>query len=385
MPTTTAVLTAATTPAASAEPLRIAMVAPPYFSLPPAGYGGIEAVVADLVDELVAQGHHVTLIGAGPHGTKATEYVATFDDPPSAKLGDPLIEVLHAARAADVVERGEFDVVHDHTLAGPLLARATLAPTVATMHGPLEPDPLAYYRALGTTVRLIGISDAQRAPAPDLPWLATVHNGIRVETFPFQREKEDFALFLGRFHPQKAPHLAIDAARAAALPIVLAGKCQEPVEKEYFEAEIRPRLGSDVTIFGIADADAKRDLLRRAACLLFPIRWEEPFGLVMIEAMACGTPVVALRRGSVPEVVRDGVTGIVVDTPRELPAAIEAARALNPQACRDHVSAAFSTERMARGYSAAYRRLLESLRERRRPLYAMKPLLPTRNFAQGTP
>lgn len=365
MTTTTAPRTHLTPAQPSAEPLRIAMVAPPYFSLPPTGYGGIEAVVADLVDDLVRDGHHVTLIGAGPHRTAANDYVATFAEPPSAKLGDPLIEVLHAARVADVIQRGDFDVVHDHTLAGPLLARATLAPTVVTVHGPLEPDPAEYYRALGAGVRLIGISDAQRRAAPDLPWLGTVYNGIRVETFPFQTDKEPFALFLGRFHPQKAPHLAIDAARAAGLPITLAGKCQEPIEKDYFAAEITPRLGPDVTIFGIADAVAKRDLLVRAACLLFPICWEEPFGLVMVEAMACGTPVVALRRGSVPEVVEDGVTGVVVDAPEELPDAIGASRALDPIACRHHVATSFSTERMARGYVAAYRKLVEPLRDTR--------------------
>ncbi|GAA0608595.1 glycosyltransferase family 4 protein [Sporichthya brevicatena] len=362
MPTTSTSTRVLPTPSPD-RPLRIAMVAPPYFSIPPKGYGGIEAVVADLVDELVADGHHVTLIGAGPHGTKATEYVSTFDEPPSRKLGEPLPEVVHAARVAQIVERGNFDIVHDHTLAGPLLARATVAPTVVTMHGPLEPDPLEYYRALGGTVHLIGISDAQRRPAPDLPWLGTVHNGIRVETFPFQPKKENFALFMGRFHPQKAPHLAIDAARAAGMPITLAGKCQEPVEKAYFEAEIAPRIGPDVSLFGVADAVAKRQLYRRAACLLFPICWEEPFGLVMVEAMACGTPVVALRRGSVPEVVRDGVTGVVVDSPDELPAAIEAARVLSPQACRDHVATSFSTERMAHGYVAAYRKLLAPMQE----------------------
>jgi glycosyltransferase involved in cell wall biosynthesis len=346
-----------------ADGLRIAMVAPPYFSIPPSGYGGIEAVVADLVDGLVDDGHDVTLIAAGPRATRATHYVSTFEEPPSAKLGDPLTEVLHAARVANVVEHGDFDVVHDHTLAGPLLARATPAPTVATVHGPLEPDPAAYWAALAPTVGLIGISAAQRRSAPQLPWLATVHNGIRVESFPFQREKEPYALFLGRFHPQKAPHLAIDAARAAGLPITLAGKCQEPVEKEYFDSEIVPRLGPDVTIFGIADATAKRNLLRRACCLLFPICWEEPFGLVMIEAMACGTPVVALRRGSVPEVVLDGVTGAVVDDPAELPAAIERARLMDPAAARAHVAEHFCTAAMVRGYVRAYETLLGSLCE----------------------
>ena len=338
--------------------LRIAMVAPPYFTLPPAGYGGVEAVVADLVDALVDRGHHVTLIGAGEHRTRAQRFVATYENPPSHQLGEPLPEVLHAARVARLLAECDVDLIHDHTLAGPLLARGRLAPTLVTAHGPVAGDPGAYYRALGDTIRLISISDSQRAAAPDLPWLATVHNAIRVETFPHQAQKEDFALFLGRFHPDKAPHLAIEAARAAGLPIVLAGKCSERLEQDYFQREITPRLGPDVTLFGVADGQAKRDLLRRASCLLFPICWEEPFGLVMIEAMACGTPVVALRRGSVPEIVVDGQTGIVVDDPAELPDAIHRARKLDALDCRTHAEIHFSIEAMATGYENAYRRLL---------------------------
>jgi glycosyltransferase involved in cell wall biosynthesis len=185
-----------------------------------------------------------------------------------------------------------------------------------------------------------------------------VHNAIRAESFPFRTEKEDYALFLGRFHPEKAPHLAIDAARAAGLPIVLAGKCSEPIERNYYTREVEPRIGNDVTIFGIADAMAKRRLLSRAACMLFPITWEEPFGLVVIEAMACGTPVVALRRGAVPELVIDGLTGIVVDQPSELPGAIAQARHIDPYACRKHVEAGFTVEVMAAGYEAVYRQAL---------------------------
>lgn len=342
--------------------LRIAMVAPPYFTIPPHGYGGVEAVVADLVDGLVDRGHHVTLIAAGTaHGTKAQRFLSTCDVPPSDRLGEVLPEVAHTAKVAELLAGLDVDLVHDHTLAGALLARGRATPTLVTVHGPVGGDEGAYYRALGDSVRLVGISDAQRAAVADLPWLGTVYNSIRVDTFPFQADKEPFALFLGRFHPQKAPHLAIDASRAAGLPIVLAGKCSEPVERDYFDAEVAPRLGPDVTVFGVADAVAKRALLARASCLLFPICWEEPFGLVMIEAMACGTPVVALRRGSVPEIVVDGETGIVVDHPDELPTAVARARRLDPGTCRRHVEDRFATDAMARGYEAAYLDLLADL------------------------
>jgi glycosyltransferase involved in cell wall biosynthesis len=337
--------------------LDIAIIAPPWFTVPPHGYGGVENVCSHLVAGLMRRGHDVTLVGAGESGTNA-RFVATYAEAPSARLGEPLPEVLHAAAAARFLADRDFDLVHDHTLAGPLLARGRTTPTVVTMHGPVAGEPGDYYRLLGDTISLVAISAAQRHAAPDLPWVGTVHNAINVATFPFRDEKDDTLLFLGRMHPDKGVHVAIAAARAAGLPIVLAGKCSEPVERDYFDAMVKPLLGADVTIFGPADAMAKRELLSRAAALVFPIMWDEPFGMVMIEAMACGTPVVALRRGSVAEVVVDGVTGIICDDPAELPAAIHAARQLDPRACRDHAAASFDVAAMTSGYEAVYRRVL---------------------------
>jgi len=338
--------------------LHVAMIAPPYFDVPPTAYGGIETVVADLVDSLVARGHQVTLIGAGRHATKAQRFITTYDVGPADRLGEPMPEMVHAAKVAAILDTLEVDVIHDHTMAGPLMARGRLTPTVVTAHGPVHGDFGDYYQALGDTVQLVAISDAQRSTCPDLPWAATVHNAIRAETFPFSAKKEEYALFLGRFHPEKSPHLAIDAARAAGLPIVLAGKCSEPIERAYFAREVEPRIGRDVTIFGVADGTAKRRLLSRAACMLFPISWEEPFGLVVIEAMVCGTPVVALRRGAVPELIVDGETGIIVDDPAQLPDGIARARQIDPMACRKHVEASFTVEIMAEGYEAVYQQAL---------------------------
>lgn len=340
------------------RPLRIAMIAPPWFTVPPQGYGGVENMCADLVDGLVKRGHEVTLIGAGIPGTKAGRFEVTYLEPPSDRLGEPLPEVLHTAAVARILALLDVDLVHDHTLAGPLLARGRALPTVVTMHGPVAGEPGEYYRQLGDTVSLVALSAAQRRAAPDLAWRGTVHNAVDVTSFPFRADKEEMVLFLGRLHPDKGVHLAIDAARGAGLPIVVAGKCTEPVELEYFRTFIEPRLGPDVTIFGPADAAAKRDLLARAAALVFPILWEEPFGMVMIEAMACGTPVVALRRGAVPEVVDDGVTGILCDDPAELSAAITAARDLSPAACRAHVENCFDAASMVGGYEAVYREVL---------------------------
>jgi len=352
------------------RPLRVALVAPPYFDVPPAAYGGVEAVVADLADGLVEQGHQVFLIGAGKPGT-AAEFIPVWDRIVPERLGEPYPEVMHAIAARRAVERLNadvgLDVVHENTLSGPLNAPVYAhlgLPTVVTVHGPVDGEMFRYYRELGTDVSLVAISHRQRVLAAELNWVGTVHNALRLDTWPFQEQKEDFALFLGRFHPDKAPHLALDAAHAAGLPLVLAGKCAEPIEKQYFDREVTPRLRDTDTVFGVADATAKRDLLSRARCLLFPVQWEEPFGMVMIEAMACGTPVVGLRCGAVPEVVQHGVTGLICDTPEELPAALAEVTRIDPAACRKHVAEEFSAQELARGYERAYWAALTSHRTR---------------------
>jgi glycosyltransferase involved in cell wall biosynthesis len=365
----------------SLRPLRIAMIAPPWFTVPPEGYGGVENMCADLVDGLVDRGHEVTLIGAGKPGTRAGRFMTTYSEPPSGRLGEPLPEVLHTAAVARILAGLDVDLVHDHTLAGPLSARGRGVPTVVTMHGPVAGEPGEYYRQLGDTVALVAISAAQRRAAPGLAWRGTVHNAIDVTTFPYRADKEETLLFLGRLHPDKGVHLAIDAARTAGLPIVVAGKCSEPVELEYFRTSIEPRLGPDVTIFGTADAATKRELLARAAALVFPIQWDEPFGMVMIEAMACGTPVVALRRGAVPEVVVDGVTGVVCDDPSELPAAIAAARKLSATECRAHVEDCFDAATMVRGYESVYRKVLQP----RLPVRRTDALVPVAPRSRPTP
>ncbi len=355
---------------AGGRPLRVALVVPPYFDVPPAAYGGVEAVVADLVDGLVGQGHQVYLVGAGKPGTAAT-FVPVWDRIVPERLGEPYPEVMHAIAARRAVQRLAdevgLDVVHENTLSGPLNAAvyANLGlPTVVTVHGPVDGEMFRYYRELGTDVSLVAISHRQRVLAADLNWVGTVHNALQLDTWPYRAEKEDFALFLGRFHPNKAPHLALEAAHAAGLPLVLAGKCAEPIEKQYFDREVRPRLTGHDQVFGVADAVAKRDLLSRARCLLFPVQWEEPFGMVMIEAMACGTPVVALRCGAVPEVVQHGVTGLICDTPDELPAALTEVTRIDPAACRKHVAEEFSAQELARGYERAYWAALTGHRSR---------------------
>jgi glycosyltransferase involved in cell wall biosynthesis len=345
------------------QPLRIALVAPPYFAVPPSGYGGVEAVVASLAGALVARGHCVTVIGAGPRGT-AAEYVPVWENPIPGRLGEAYPEVVHAAAVRVVIEDlatgPGLHLVHDHTQAGPLNAPAYARlglPTVVTVHVPVNEEVHRVFLAL-RDVSLVAISGRQRELAPDLNWTATVHNAVDPGDWPYQPDKGHYALFLGRFHPDKGPHLALDAAHEAGLPLVLAGKCAARAEQEYFEQEIRPRLGFADRFVGSADATAKRGLLAGARCLLFPVQWEEPFGMVMIEAMACGTPVVALSCGSVPEVVDDGVTGIVCHDPAELAGALRRVGDIDPAACRKRVVEHFGTGTLAAGYERAYRTVL---------------------------
>ncbi len=345
--------------------LRIAMIVPPYFDIPPKAYGGVEAVVADLANALVDAGHRVTLIGAGRGGGTRARFLSVWDSIIPERLGEAFPEIAHASLTRGAVERllrtEGLDVVHDHTGAGPLNAPFYTGlglPTVVTAHGPVTGDLGQLYETLRGHIHLVAISRRQRGLAPDLPWVGTVHNALRIQDWPYEAHKDDYALFLGRFHPDKGAHLALDAAHAAGLRLILAGKCAEPPEQAYFEAEIRPRLTESDHFFGMADAAQKRKLLAKARCLLFPIQWEEPFGMVMIEALACGTPVVALDYGAVPEVVTHGETGIICADPSQLPQALHDVARLSPAACRRRITLLFNTDRLASGYDLAYRAAL---------------------------
>ncbi|MFD9701151.1 glycosyltransferase family 4 protein [Lentzea sp. NPDC059081] len=338
------------------DELKVAMVAPPWFELPPKAYGGIESMCADLTEQLVRHAVDVTLVGVGKNGTSA-QFVSISEAAQAKRMGTSLPEVNHAAALPEVIAQLDVDLVHDHSLAGPLLARGRALPTVVTAHGPVTGEMGRYYRDLGDSVHLVALSDAQRTRAPDLNWVATVHNAVRVAEFPFRRDKEDFALFLGRATPEKGIPEAVEAARAAGVRLLIAAKCRERDEVRYFEEVVTPllRQGDGVEWLGEADRERKLALLAAARCLLFPIRWEEPFGLVMAEALACGTPVVALRRGSVPEVVTHGETGWVCDTPDELAEALRGIGSLSPARCRADAEERFDVALMARRYESVYR------------------------------
>lgn len=343
--------------------LRVAMLIPPWYEIPPTGYGGLEQVCAALADGLVAQGHDVTLIGAGQRSGTSARFVSTVEQTQHVRLGEGLPELLHVARANQLIAEYDFDVVHDHTSAGLLTAASRPVPTVATVHNCPTGELGDLLADIPPPVSLVAISTAQRRLRPQLPWAATVHNGLGTERMRGRPAPASATggpvLWLARFSPDKGPDLAIRACRAAGLPLVLAGKCTAPDEERYLREVIAPMLGPDVELVLNADRHRSRALLRAARCLIMPVRWAEPFGMVMVEAMAEGTPVVGLDRGAVREVVRSGVTGVVCADPDELPDALWQVDTIDPDACITHVRQAFSADLMARRYTQVYRRAMQ--------------------------
>ncbi len=341
--------------------MRVAVISPVWFAVPPPGYGGIELVVSLLADGLVDAGHDVTLFASGDSRSKA-ELAWVYDIAPSAAIGTTEVEFRHAF--ACYTRADEFDVINDHS--GPYtstLAAAVATPVAHTVHGPLDGRPGEIYAQIAQIVPqlgLISISRNQRAPRPDLPWLATVPNAIDLSLYPARPHRGDYLLFLGRLSPDKGCHRAIAVAIECGLPLLIAGKKRDPAELEYFAEFVEPHLGHHgIEYLGEVPHGQKVELLQGARATLFPIEWEEPFGLVMIESMACGTPVIATRWGAVPEVIEDGVSGIIVDSYRDMPGALERADALDPAELRRSVEERFSQQRMVGDYVAAYERQLE--------------------------
>jgi glycosyltransferase involved in cell wall biosynthesis len=340
--------------------MRIAIMAPPWFPIPPPRYGGIEWVVALLADGLVDAGHDVTLFATGDARTRA-KVEASFREARPLEIGRTWTELEHVLKG--IARAGDFDVVNDHT--GPLgavLGGLAGTPFLHTVHGTLTGEVGKLYSqiaAVAPGVGLISLSLNQRKPCPDLRWVANIPNALDLSAYPVHPHRGDYLLYLGRLSPDKGCHRAIEVAEEVGAPLKIAGKMHDAAEKYYFETEVRPRLSERVQYLGEVSHGEKVDLLQNARATLFPIQWEEPFGLVMIESMACGTPVIATRRGAVPEVVADGRTGIVVDEASQFAAALDAADALDPLECRRYVEERFAPARMVRDYEAAYRAVLE--------------------------
>ena len=341
---------------ARSERLRIAVLAPPWFAVPPRRYGGTEAVVSLLVDGLVRQRHDVTLFASGDSRSEAS-LVSTFPAGRSDDLGLTQPELLHALTCLRAA--GRFDIVSDHTGAlGLALSNLTSTPFLNTVHGSLAGEPGALYRRvceLTPAAALVALTESHRATAGDLPWAATIPNAIDLDDHPQRSHRGgEYLFWLGRMSADKGPVTAIEVARAAGMPMLLAGKLRGSAEQAYFEHEVRPRLGGGVEYVGEIDLQERVRLLHGSRALVNPLAWDEPFGLVMVEAMACGVPVIATPRGSVPEIVVDGQTGWIAPTVAGMAAAVERCDEIDPRECRAVAEFCYSPERMVADYVDAF-------------------------------
>ncbi len=342
--------------------MRIAQLAPPWIAVPPAGYGGTEWVVEQLCDGLPARGHEVVLYASGDSRT-AAELRALFPRQLPELMQATSIDVCHVTFALDdIVADGGFDLVHDHSgfLVPAFRRYLDLPPVLHTIHCSFNAETSPFYARFARDVAYNAISEYQRSQGPPgMDWAGVVHNAIAVDEWPFVAEKDDYLLAFGRVCEAKGFHLAIEAARRTGRRLIMAGVVQEQYA-DYFHERVEPHVdGRQILFEGEVTLERKRELFAHAHAFVFPIVWPEPFGLVMIEALATGTPVVALRQGSVPEVVAEGRTGFVRDDLDGLVAALGHVDEIDPRECRAEVERRFSVARMLDDYEAIYARLVE--------------------------
>ncbi len=344
--------------------MKIAQIAPLYESVPPTCYGGTERVVSYLTEELVHQGHDVTLFASGDSQTRARLVPVC---PRSLRLDEGCRDhqAHHLLMLEMVFQRAkDFDILHFHCdYLHFSLSRRHPYPHLTTLHGRLDLSDLQPLYREFTEQPLVSISNAQRLPLPEVNWLGTVYHGLPLELHTFRKSPEQYLAFLGRISPEKRVDRAIEIARRTGMPLKIAAKV-DPNDFSYYKEKIEPLLdeaGSLVEFIGEIGGAAKDEFLGKACALLFPIDWPEPFGLVMIEAMACGTPVIAYRQGSVPEVMHDGVTGFVVDDLDEAVRAVGRIGEVSRQRCRAVFEECYSAPRMTRDYLTLYRRLMQQM------------------------
>lgn len=340
--------------------MRIAQVAPLWESVPPKLYGGTERIVSYITEELVALGHDVTLFASGDSETTARLEAIC---PQALRLNTgisnrdaPFMMLQERALGAT---RG-FDIIHSHLdVIGFPLARRNPIPIVTTLHGRQDlPELEPVFREF-SELPLVSISDAQRKPLPWANWAATVHHGLPRNLYAFHPQTQGYLAFLGRIAPEKRPDQAIEIAKRAGIPLRIAAKV-DPADQNYYEAEVEPLLNHPLIEFIGEISDAEKDeFIGNAMALVCPYDWPEPFGLVLIEALACGTPVLAYRRGSIPEIIDHGVTGFICETVSEMVDAVGQASLIDRRRCRAAFDERFTADRMAGDYVALYERLLE--------------------------
>src|SRR5688572_29332582 len=338
--------------------MKIAQIAPLWESVPPKLYGGTERIVSYLTEELVRQGHDVTLFASGDSQTLARLWASSPQAFRSqSEMVNRDVPLVLMQEQVFGVEAGRFDIIHSHLdFLGFPLSRRCATPVLTTLHGRLDlPELVPMYREYAD-MQLVSISNAQRLPLPNANWQATVYHGLP-DLYPFHPHAGSYLAYLGRICPEKRPDHAIEIAKRVGIPLRIAAKV-DPVDREYFETQIVPLLDHPLIEFlgEIGDAE-KADFLGDAAAVLCTYDWPEPFGIVLIEALACGTPVFAYRRGSIPEIVEDGVTGFICDSLDEMVTKIDRLPLIKRQRCRESFQARFTVERMVKDYLAVYERM----------------------------
>jgi glycosyltransferase involved in cell wall biosynthesis len=340
--------------------LKIALIAPVWIRVPPELYGGIELVVGLLADGLAQRGHQVTLFASGDSITKA-RLISVFDRPQGHLIGQLLPEIYHVGAAYEFCRAEEFDIVHDHTLTGAVLGAYSRAPVLVTLHGAFTELSKPFYLQFKDSVYYNAISDYQRSRLPELNYVDTVYNTVDFDAIKLGTDKGGYLLSLSRVSSQKGTHLAVEAAKRLGRPLIIAGKIATDTDMAYFESQVEPQVdGRQIRFLGEVSEGEKRALMAGAACFLFPIQWAEPFGLVMLEAMAAGTPVVAFDHGSVREVIDHGRSGFIANNMDEFVEMTARAADIDPRDCRRHAERHFPVARMLDGYLRNYYRILRA-------------------------
>lgn len=356
--------------------MRVGLIAPPWAAIPPVGYGGTEAVIDQLARGLDTAGLEVVLYTVG-ESTCPVPRRHLIDTAEGMRIGACVPELRHVLAAYDAMT--DVDIIHDHTMAGPLMAAIpgfTRIPVVTTNHGPFNDELNDLYRRLNNRVALIAISHDQTSLARGVNIAKVIHHGVDPAAFPAGEGDGGYVLFLGRMAAEKGAHRAIRIARAAGKRLLVAAKMREESERRFFEAEIEPLLGDDVDYVGEVHGTHKLDLLGGAEALLNPIRWHEPFGMVMIEALACGTPVVAYPEGAAPEIITSGLDGFLGTTDQELVNGLLSIQQIDREACRNTVQQRFSTARMTQNHIDLYQQILD-----RKPRTKRVTVAPTTSLA----
>lgn len=343
--------------------MKIAIVVPPWFKVPPERYGGIEVIASHLTEGLVAKKHDVTLFTVGGAETKSKVF-SIFDKEMKSQLDAQLPSFLNTAITHSVasyieISQNNYDIIHDHTWKEGLCSAAFIdTPTVHTIHGPL--DDKRFYSLFTNRhgIHFTTVSKFQQTRAPELNYVGVVYNSVDIHKYPYIKDKEDFFCYMGRFNSEKSPHLACKAAKELGLKLYLAGKINEKSEREYFDNHIKPYLNDKIVYLGEVDEEKKIELFSKSKGFLYPLMWDEPFGITLIEALACGTPVVTFRRGATPEIVEHEVTGYVVDSMDEFLDGIRSIDRIDPKQCRERAENMFSVETMVERYERIYTKVL---------------------------